>query len=127
MKKIFFLLLAILIYFLSFGTSFALSDEDYLRMKRDNPEYARAEQNLTRVWNELKSSMPKDKYHILLKEQRDWIRSERDAFAAGYMKQGYSRVEAYTMATNDRADYLPARAQEIQNKPSASQKFLGVR
>ena len=127
MKKIFFLLLAIMIYFLSFGTSFALSDEDYLRMKRDNPEYARAEQNLTRVWNELKSSMPKDKYYILLQEQRDWIRSERDAFAAGYMKQGYSRVEAYTMATNDRADYLPARAQEIQNKPSASQKFLGVR
>jgi len=42
------------------------------------------------------------------------------------MRQGYSRVEAYTMATNDRANLLPERAREIINKVSASQKFLGV-
>ena len=30
-----------------------------------------------------------------------------------YMNRGYSRIEAYTIATNDRADYLPTRADEI--------------
>ena len=126
MKKNFLRIITVVVCLSLPGNAAALSDADYLQMKRDSPEYASAEQNLTRVWKDLKNSMPQDKYYILLQEQRDWIRAERDAFAAGYMRQGYSRVEAYTMATNDRANFLPERAREIINKVSAAQKFLGV-
>ena len=67
MKKVLF---AFVISLSLSGAVFALSDEDYLQMKKDSPEYARAEQNLTRVWKELKSSVSKSAYDILLKEQR---------------------------------------------------------
>ena len=30
-----------------------------------------------------------------------------------YMKKGYSRLEAYTMATNERADYIQLRAKYL--------------
>ena len=43
-------------------------------MKKDSPEYSRAEQKL-------KNSMPQNAYDYLLDEQREWIRNGRDEIA----------------------------------------------
>lgn len=93
--------------------SFALSDSEYKRLKNSNSDFANADRNLTRVWNRLKDDLPGKVFRHLREEQRDWISHGRDREAKRYMNDGYSRAEAYTMATNDRAEYLPERAREI--------------
>ena len=58
--------------------SFALSDAEYLSMKENNPDYAKAESELTRIWNKLKSSLSVQAFEELKQEQRAWITTERD-------------------------------------------------
>lgn len=96
--------------------SLALSDSEYKKLKNSNSDFARADRNLTRVWNRLKDDLPGRVFRVLREEQRDWIAGGRDREAESYMNDGYSRAEAYTMATNDRAEYLPERAREIERK-----------
>lgn len=131
MKKVFLFIIVVIMCLSLTSIAVALSDPEYLQMKRDSPEYAMAEAKLQKVWNELKSSMSKSAYSYLLDEQREWIGRGRDEAASGYIYKGYSRIEAYTMATIDRANYLPTRAKalensNISNKNSAARKFLGV-
>ena len=95
------------------GSAFALSDAEYLRLKKSNADFARADKALTQTWNSLKKSMPKSRFKILQEEQREWIEYLRDSVAEDYMKDGYSRAEAYTIATNERIDELKARAKEL--------------
>ncbi|MBQ3455113.1 MAG: hypothetical protein IJG36_01630 [Synergistaceae bacterium] len=109
------LLSAVLLTLILAGSAFGLSDREYLKMKRSSKEFARADRNLTRVWNRLEDRMPGWAFKILRDEQRDWINGWRDEDARMYMEKGYSRVEAYTMATDDRAEYLPKRARAIIN------------
>lgn len=103
MKRLF---TSLIVLILSVAPSFALSDSEYLYMKKNDPDYARAEQRLTRIWNELKQSMPTGAFKELKKEQLAWIRRGRDEDAEIYIERDYSRVEAYTMATEARAEYL---------------------
>ena len=112
MKK-FFAVLALLL--LMAAPSFALSDADYLKMKKNNQSFARADRKLTNTWNKLKKSLPEFVFKELQKDQRDWVGKGRDDDAKQYLKEGYSRVEAYTMATNDRANALPQIAQSLMN------------
>ena len=95
------------------GSAFALSDEEYLRLKKSNADFARADRELTQTWKRLKDSMPKRAFRILQDEQREWIDFLRDRVAEDYMDEGYSRAEAYTMATNERIDELKSRAREL--------------
>ena len=113
MKKIF-SALTLLILFTS--SAFALSDSDYLKMKRNNVEFARADRKLTNTWNKLKKSLPADAFKELQKDQREWIRTGRDNAANVYIKQGSSRTEAYTLATYQRANILPQIAKEIEER-----------
>ena len=94
--------------------SFALSDAEYLRMRRNSVAFARADKKLNRVWAQLKKSLPKSVFAELDKVQREWVSSGRDSEAEQLMDEGYSRVEAYTRATNDRADALPDIARELR-------------
>ena len=110
MKRLF---AALTLIFILAVPAFPLSDAEYLKMKRGNADFARADRQLTRVWNRLRDEMPGRVFRILREEQREWIDGWRDEDARMYMERGYSRVEAYTMATYDRADYLPKRARAI--------------
>lgn len=112
MKK-FISILALLV--LMAGPSFALSDAEYLKMKKNSQSFARADRKLTNVWNKLKKSLPEFVFEALKKDQRDWIKQGRDNDAKSYIKEGYSRTEAYTMATNDRANKLPDIARGIMH------------
>lgn len=110
MKKLF---TATALLLLMVSSAFALSDSEFLRMKKNNADFARADRRLTKVWRKLKVSTPKRAFAELKELQRDWIAYGRDDEAESLMRDGYSRAEAYTMVTSDRADYLPELAQEI--------------
>ena len=110
MKKI---ITAVVLTFIMAGTASALSDAEYLRLKKSNADFARADRNLSQVWKKVTANMPRRSFRILQDYQREWIDGGRDDDAEHYMEMGYSRAEAYTMATNDRAEYLPKLAREI--------------
>ncbi|MBQ7592891.1 MAG: hypothetical protein IJU48_00895, partial [Synergistaceae bacterium] len=111
MKRLFAVLTLL---FLFASPAFALSDAEYLKMKRNYPKFARSDRNLTRVWNELKKDLSTKDFRELQKNQREWIAKGRDDAANEYIDRGYSRVEAYIAATNDRADALPQIAADIK-------------
>ena len=112
MKKIF---SALMLLLLISAPAFALSDAEYLKMKRNSQSFARADRKLTNVWNKLKKSLPDYAFQELQKNQREWIKKGRDDAAKNYIKEGYSRTEAYTLATNDRANNLPELAEDYKN------------
>lgn len=119
MKRLFAVLTLI---FLLAAPAFALSDAEYLKMKRNYPKFARSDRNLTRVWNELKKELSAKDFKELQKNQREWIAKGRDDAANEYIDRGYSRVEAYIAATNDRADALPQIAADIEQGIISSKK-----
>ena len=128
MKK-FFSILTLLILIAS--PSFALSDAEYLKMKRNSQSFVRADRKLTNTWNKLKKSLPEDAFEDLQKNQREWIKKGRDDAAKNYIKEGYSRTEAYTLATNDRANKLPEIAamyeeDEVQTEPGFPLNSKGI-
>ena len=112
MKRI---LVVIALVLLMVSPSFALSDAEYLKMRRNSVAFARADKNLNRVWASLKKSLPKAVFTELDKLQREWVASGRDEEAEQFMEEGYSRVAAYTMATNNRADALPDLAAKVRS------------
>ena len=95
------------------GTAFGLSDSEYIKLKKSNADFARADKKLSQVWKKIADDMPGIPFKLMQSEQQDWIAEGRDVEAKRYMDMGYSRAEAYAMATNDRAEYLPERAREI--------------
>ncbi|MBQ7155242.1 MAG: DUF1311 domain-containing protein [Synergistaceae bacterium] len=102
--------------------AFALSDAEYIRLKKSSTDFARADKRLSNVWTNVKKSLPKKIFTELQKVQREWIASGRDEAADEYVEQGYSRAEAYTMATNDRADALPQIAADLRSGISTSSR-----
>ncbi len=105
---------ALLLMMLMISPAFALSDSEYLRMRKGNTDFSRADKRLNNTWNHLRRTLPKKIFAQLDKLQREWIKSGRDEDAAALMDEGYSRAEAYTIATNDRADSLPKIAKELR-------------
>ena len=95
------------------GAAFALSDEEYTSLKKSNADFARADKRLTQVWKKLKADLSKSVFAELQKDQREWIDTGRDEEADVLMNDGYSRAEAYTIATNNRADELPDIARSL--------------
>ena len=105
---------ALALMLLMISPALGLSDSEYLRMRKSNADFARADRRLNQVWANLKKSLPKSIFSQLDKIQREWVKSVRDDEAAALMDEGYSRIEAYTIATNDRADALPKIADYIR-------------
>ena len=119
MKKVF----AVLALVLAFaGTAFALSDSEYLSLKKSNADFARADKRLAQVYGKLKDALSKKEFAELKDAQLEWINSGRDEEAEALMNEGYSRAEAYTMATNDRAGYLQELLDEAQKQAKKAQK-----
>lgn len=116
MRRIF---IALVLVLAVSASAFALSDAEYRRLKRTSSDFRRADNELTQVWKELKESLSSKVFAELQKNQREWIRKGRDDAARKYIREGYSRTEAYTMATNDRAELLPGLAEELNTSKSA--------
>ena len=86
--------------------AFALSDAEYLRMKKSSADFAEADEFLSDAYNNVKSVMSRSEFASIKEEQREWIKSGRDEAARAFMDEGYSKVEAYTKATEERAEEL---------------------
>ena len=119
MKKIF---AAIVMLLVMAGSAFALSDAEYLTLKKSNSDFARADKRLTQVYGKLKAVLSKKDFAEIMDEQLEWIESGRDQEARALMNGGYSRAEAYTMATSDRADYLQEILDDVQAQAKKAKK-----
>lgn len=95
--------------------AFGLSDAEYRRLKRTSSDFRRADNELSEVWNGLRGSLSSKAFSELQKSQREWIRKGRDDTAKKYIREGYSRAEAYAMATNDRVEELQRIAEELKD------------
>ena len=63
------------------GTSFALTDAEYLSLKKASPEFAQSEMELNSTWKNLMARVPNEETKkALIKEQRQWLKA-RDAEA----------------------------------------------
>ena len=116
MRSFAFALLVMLIAAPAFG----LSDAEYRRLKRTSSDFRQADNELSEVWNSLRGSLSSKAFSKLQKLQREWIRKGRDDAARKYIREGHSRAEAYTMATNDRAEELPKIAERLKGNSSTS-------
>lgn len=95
--------------------AFALSDEQYLKLKKFTG-FAAAEQKLTKAYNEAEKVMDKSEFEALRESQRDWIAGQRDIRAETFIRDNYSIADAYTRVTLERAESILARIRTIQNR-----------
>ncbi|MBR1485972.1 MAG: DUF1311 domain-containing protein [Synergistaceae bacterium] len=110
MKRLFSIFAFLLVFCVP---AFALSDAEYRKMMK-NPDFAAADKELNNAYNEAKEIMDKEEFAGFKKDQRDWNAKQRDVRAKTFMEDGYSRVEAYTKATLERAEGIRARLHIIQ-------------
>jgi hypothetical protein len=97
------LILFISIFILSFSVvAFALPDEQIQQMVRSSPTFRAAENRIVAIWDNL----TRQQRAQLKDEQVYWIVTQRDVEANALMRAGYSKVEAYTIVTDNRSDYL---------------------
>ena len=107
-------LLALLLVLVCCANAFALSDNEYAQLMK-NAEFKRADQALSRAWKEAQRKLAKNKTALnnLRKDQREWVARGRDSEAEDFMDiEGYSKLKAYTVATEERAAYLPELANQ---------------
>ncbi len=107
------LLFVFAVMFVMSAPAFGLSDSEYRRMMKD-PEFSAADRELTNAYNEAKRIMSESEFAGFRRDQRDWIAKQRDVRAKTFMEDGYTRVEAYTKATLERARGIRARLHIIQ-------------
>ena len=132
MKRLFAALALILALYVP---AHALSDEEYIRLKR-YPAFAEADRSLASAYNDAKDSMTRSAFEELRDSQREWLDSGRDREARRLIRQDYSRVEAYTEVTRRRTAYIrqqisehsaripstrPSRPRPGTTRPSTSQ------
>lgn len=105
---------ALMLVVLFAGSAFALSDAKYREFMKD-PAFAKADRRLNTVWKKLKKELPDWAFEILQDEQSQWVSSWRDMWAKEYMDENkkLKPVKAYTRVTNERAEFLPERADSI--------------
>ncbi|MDR1608304.1 MAG: hypothetical protein LBT38_07860 [Deltaproteobacteria bacterium] len=105
--------------------SLALPDEEVQQMARDYPIFKKAEDRIVRIW----ANLPKEQKKWLRSEQIDWIINLRDTEASALMEIGISRVEAYTIVTDNRSDYLlglTGTTSQITQNPAQMSKFKTI-
>ena len=114
MRRSFIIAVIAVLVMLIVAPAFGLSDAEYRRLKRTNSGFRHADKELSEVWNGLRGSLSSKAFSELQKSQREWIRKGRDDTAKKYIREGYSRAEAYAMATNDRVEELQRIAEELK-------------
>lgn len=85
---------------------FALSEADYKMLKETSDKFRAEDQQLGKYWKELMSRLDDESKQLLRKEQREWLKSARDAEARTFMAGGMSKADAYAKATQLRANQL---------------------
>ena len=82
-------------------SALALSDAEYLKMKKSSADFAEADKFLSDAYNNVKNVMPHSEFANIKEEQRKQISSGRDEAALALIEEGSSKIEAYTKATEE--------------------------
>lgn len=111
----------------SSGTpTFVLDDKTYLEYKKQSPLFRYAESKLNISWKQLKSVLNKKEYQVLLKGQRKWLKNRDNLATKLFTEMGLSKVEAYSVVSLERSQYLTTLLREEDSKkdmkPSLSSK-----
>ena len=89
--------------------NYKLTDAEYTLMMK-NADFAKADKALNNAWQNAKKSLLDYDFKALKYEQNQWISSGRDEWANILANEegeyGYTKTEAYTVATQARANYV---------------------
>lgn len=104
-----------------------LSEQEMEQLSLSSPDFARANSDLNAAWSDVyrNSQCPAGWKEDLLRQQRRWVNSARDAEAEKYMSQGMDRSVAYTLATENRARELRGMEGCRGGQTSAAQEYTG--
>lgn len=103
-KQLFFAFLFVL--GLAAPTAFALTDTEYQDLIATSAEFREIDEKLGSVWNEVYANLPEKDKNYNQRGQLEWEKKLRDEHAKNFMKQGMSKAEAYTKATQERINML---------------------
>lgn len=101
-------LFLVILFILGFGihTAFALSEEEYQDLISSSPEFKEIDGKLGKVWKEVYANLPEKDKNYNQRGQQEWEKKLRDEHAKNFIKQGMSKAEAYTKATQERINML---------------------
>ena len=85
---------------------FAFGDAEHKAMLAQSQAYREADEGLNGAWKEAKKMLPADEYKKLLADQRQWVKTGRDAEAKAQIDAGTSKADAYANVTMDRIRYV---------------------
>lgn len=118
---------------------YKMTDAEYKQMMK-NPDFAKADNALNNAWKNAKKSLNANAFNVLKENQKKWISNGRDEWAEILADKegeyGLSKNEAYTIATQARANYVSLWAKgycaatvtgdkvNVRNKPSTKGKVL---
>lgn len=100
------LISALLLLALLAGSAAALTDKEYLRLKKEDGSFSQADDRLNELWKELKSMMSTEDFKALQKENSTWLKTGRDEAAKSFINDGLDKDTAYAEATWQRVTYL---------------------
>lgn len=87
-----------------YASPLVMTDELYDEFTNDET-FCLSERVLNKTWELIKSSLSKQKYQEVLKQQREWIKSGRNSAANKYASS-MTPVEAFTKVNIDRSNEL---------------------
>lgn len=104
-----------------------ISEQEIEQLKLSSPDFARANSDLNAAWSDVyqNSRCPAGWKEDLLRQQRRWVGSDRDAEAEKYLAQGMDRSVAYTLATENRVRELRDMAGCRSRQAPAAQEYTG--
>lgn len=100
------IILALVMVILIAGMAFGLSDKEYKQMMKTSQAFREADRLMNESYKECKDTLPRSEFLKVQKEQREWLKNERDEEAEYFIKDGMTRTEAYANVTEMRADAL---------------------
>ena len=104
-----------------------ISEQETEQLKLSSPDFARADSDLNAAWSDVyqNSRCPAGWKEDLLRQQRRWVGSDRDAEAEKYLAQGMDRSVAYTLATENRVRELRSMEGCRSLQAPAAQEYTG--
>lgn len=90
------------------STAFAFSNNEYESLLKEWAPLSRADAELGATWKENTRHLKKEDREFILKDQRSWLATERDAEARGLAWAGYDTRCAYLLSTLHRIAILKA-------------------
>ena len=87
-------------------SSHALSDKDYKALMNSYEAFRQEDKQLNAIYKKIMKEADADYKKQIREDQRQWLKTELDAEADGYMLEGMSKAQASTKAYHRRYNVL---------------------